>query len=93
MHTQVELAIWVSRQDGDDITEGDIDRLAVTAEAYLKPFGGVPFIRGHLAPDLLCLTVASCAGEADPARDKEYIRDAITTSLEEAGMYGEAEVP
>jgi hypothetical protein len=85
MRTRVELAIWIDR-DGV-ITDGDIDRLAATAEAYLAPFGSSPLVRGHLASDLLCLTVASCVGEADPVRDEEYIRTAITTALSDAGMY------
>jgi hypothetical protein len=92
MHTRVELAIWIARDD-DLVTDGDIDRLCATADAYLAPIGGIPEIHAHLGEAVLCLTISARDSGKSHVRseslDRQYVRSSITRALAEADMIDE----
>lgn len=95
MQTRVELTIWIARDDSL-ITDGDIDRLCATADAYLKPIGGVPEIHAHLGDDVLCLTISARDSGKSHVRseslDRQYVRSSVTRALTEADMIDEEDV-
>jgi hypothetical protein len=86
---QVELTLWISRDD--PVTRGDADRLAATVCAYLDRAAGIPALHAWTDENVLCLTASVTAPEedgwfADRDASEKYVRESLEEVLRQAGF-------